>query len=330
MNIIMNYDYFLNLQINILIFLQNIRIEQFDFLIPFFLSITKLGEFFIVTTICCLIYWCIDSVKGIYLISLASVNVLISQFLKMLACVYRPWILSDKVEPVRSAIPYAKGYSFPSGHSAMASSVLGGFAYLLKHKIYSSIFVIVIFGVMFSRMWLGVHTPQDVLIGFVIGLILVFGLKPLVDYFENNKIYYLYALIIINVLTILSILFICYKSYPMDYLNGCLIVNPESSIYTYIICCSYSLGLISGAFLSRLYFPFETKNISNLIRILRGIFGYLLIVFSLHIINVYFFGNHQDYKLTLVVTSFLGFLITGIYPLVFMCVEKLFAKNIKK
>ena len=127
----------------------------------------------------------------------------------MIACVYRPWVLSDKIHPSELAIPFAKGYSFPSGHSSMSSSVIGGLAYLLKRKKLICILLIcLVLLIGFSRLWLGVHTPQDVICGLLIGFSLVFAVNKIIDWAEEKPNRYLFLTLLTDVLTALSIIYI--------------------------------------------------------------------------------------------------------------------------
>ena len=87
----------INQQIDFLLFLQNIRITHFEAYNKIFLSITILGEIWLPTLICAITYWCIDFRAGLYLFSLASINVMITHFAKMLACVYRPCHVFAKI-----------------------------------------------------------------------------------------------------------------------------------------------------------------------------------------------------------------------------------------
>lgn len=74
------------------------------------------------------------------------------------------------------------GYSFPSGHSMVSMSFYTTMTYLLIKKIKTKemksilwlINSLIISSIGFSRIYLGVHWPTDVLMGFVIGLIFTY------------------------------------------------------------------------------------------------------------------------------------------------------------
>lgn len=66
---------------------------------------------------------------------------------------------------------HADDWSFPSGHSQGAMVLWGWLAYELKDKRAYIIAAILIAGVGFSRVYLGVHFPIDVIGGYSIGLV---------------------------------------------------------------------------------------------------------------------------------------------------------------
>ena len=308
----------INPQIDFLTILQTIRTEHFEFLNKIFLSITILGEIWLPILICSIVYWCVDTKFGIYLFSLFGFQLLTAQLFKMIACVYRPWILSDKVHPVELAITAAKGYSFPSGHSATAASVLGGLAYINKNnKIICAAIISLIFLVGFSRMWLGVHTPQDVVTGLTIGFILVFWMNAAINWAEKNRNRYLFLSLIIDIFAVLALIYICYfNKYPYDYIAGKILVNPQGAIYSSINCFGYAIGLINGAFLCRRLTDFDAKNGSLKSKFIRGITGAILIFLLLKFLGGFIFQNTLDYKLTFLITAFIGFFITFLYPVI--------------
>jgi membrane-associated phospholipid phosphatase len=311
-------------QIDCLLFLQNIRLAHSDIIDKFFLSITIVGEFWLPTLICAIVYWCIDFRAGVYLFTLESFNVFITHFFKMIACVYRPWILDSRMNPSELAVPFATGYSFPSGHSAMSSSVLGGCAYLLrKRKITCLLIIGLILLIGFSRLWLGVHTPQDVVCGLTIGLILVFALNPLINWAEKDNKRYLYLLGIINVLVIVALIYITYfNTYRMDYVSGELLVSPQRQKYSTIIAYMYALGLINGCFLCRRFSPFNPKDESVKYRAVKGIIGTVLIIILLKFGLTYMIMNTICLKLMMPLVFVTGLIITFIYPVIFKKLSK--------
>jgi undecaprenyl-diphosphatase len=69
------------------------------------------------------------------------------------------------------------GYSFPSGHATMSMALYGFLIFLIWHmmpagklRVFMSILLsILILGIGYTRVYLGVHYPTDVLAGFMIG-----------------------------------------------------------------------------------------------------------------------------------------------------------------
>ena len=317
----------LNPQIDYLLWIQNIRMHFGTTFDSFFMSLTRFGEMTIPTLIICLIYWCFDSMAGLYLFSLNAFTLMFAQFFKMIACVYRPWVLSDKIHPVGVAFGTAGGYSFPSGHSAGVSSTMGGMAYVFrKHKIICILLILFCLLVGFSRNYLGVHTPQDIVVGLGIGLIFIFAVSALINWCEKDKNRYLYVLAVVNIMAVLMLYYICHKSYPMDYVDGKLLVNPAKYIYIAFIYFGWIPGLLNGAFLCRRFWPFDAKQGSKFIRTVRGVVGLLIAYALLHYIDVRFWANINDYKNTLAVLFSTGFFITAIYPAIFLVIENFVAK----
>lgn len=314
----------INPQIDCLLFLQNFRIGHLEALDKFFLSITIFGEFWLPTLICAITYWCIDFKSGIYLFSLESSNILLTHFFKMLACVYRPWILNNSLHPSELAVPFAKGYSFPSGHSAMASSIIGGVAYLVRNKKWlcaTLIGLILLIG--FSRLWLGVHTPQDVICGLSIGLILIFAINSLINWAEQNKNRYLYIAGIVNILALLALIYVdFFNSYRIDYVSGELLVNPQKTIYVTSVVYGYALGLINGCFLCRRFFPFNPKEGTLKNKIIRGIIGTILLLLLLKFVLEYIIMNTLSMRIAISMMFIMGLFVTLIYPVIFKKFQK--------
>jgi undecaprenyl-diphosphatase len=110
------------------------------------------------------VYWAIDREIGIRLGYLSLLSAWINSVFKHLFAIPRP--TAPQLD-----IPYpATDPSFPSGHAQGAVVNWAYLAYRFRNRIFWVVAVIVILGIGLSRLVLGVHFPQDVLGGWIIGL----------------------------------------------------------------------------------------------------------------------------------------------------------------
>ena len=79
----------------------------------------------------------------------------------------------------------AQGYSFPSGHTSSATAVYGSLANYLRNRYVTIVCVAIIAVVAFSRIFLGVHFPSDVLAGLIVGFVSVFLVSFLFNRFDS-------------------------------------------------------------------------------------------------------------------------------------------------
>ena len=320
----------LNPQIDFLLYLQNIRIHEGGIFDSSFNALTRLGELFWPTACICILYWCVDAKSGLYLCLVNGITLVFSQLLKMSACIYRPWILNDAIKPSPIVLKAAESYSFPSVHAMTASSSWGGFAYLTRKKPFiCAFFIILTLIIGFSRLYLGVHTPQDVVIGLLAGVFFIFVFNHLVDWCEKDLNRYLYVLGVINIFIIAVLCYIVFKDYPLDYVNGKLLVNPRGGIDVAVTYMGWIMGLTNGVILCRRFFPFDAKKGSKISKIIRALVGVLTSNLLFYVIQEKIFYNRviSDYKAIMAITFFVAFYMTAIYPLIFSRLFKNFGYN---
>lgn len=158
----------------LLYLLERIRMPVLN---EFMLLITRLGEETAFLVIALAIYWCVDKRKGYYLMTVGFIGTLGNQFLKLACRVPRPWVRDPNFTILEEAREAAAGYSFPSGHSQTAVGTFGSIAAFAGSKVLRWLCIAVCVLVPLSRMYIGVHTPSDVLVGSGMALILVGLLK---------------------------------------------------------------------------------------------------------------------------------------------------------
>ena len=155
--------------------LESIRTPALD---TFFSAVTYFGDELLFMALAMLIFWCVDKRTGYYAFLVGLFGTLANQFLKILCRIPRPWVLDPDFTIVESARAAATGYSFPSGHTQNAVGTFGVLAVTTHRKWVRAVCIALIVLVPFSRMYLGVHTPLDVGVAFLLAAILVAAFYP--------------------------------------------------------------------------------------------------------------------------------------------------------
>ena len=140
----------------------------------FMMTVTNIAMFGS-AILCVIIFWTVDRVFGYWLITNTVSGLFLNNVIKLTACIYRPWVRWPQLDPPEKAIESATGYSFPSGHTQVASSFFGSCSLSMwnKNKAVSFLCAVVIFLTALSRNFLGVHTLTDVLASIMISVIMI-------------------------------------------------------------------------------------------------------------------------------------------------------------
>ena len=211
-----------------------------------------------------LVYWCINKKNGLFLYVSFCISWFINGLIKLTVCAYRPWIRDARIVPAGDAIRTAGGYSFPSGHTMQSSPIYGGLAVLCRKSaaIVSCFFVLLILVTAFSRNYLGVHTPQDVVVGTVCGLCSVWVAAKIIAYCSNHPERENILLLLGLILSFASIYYITHKTYPLDYkADGSLLVDPQRMMNDTFLADGMLAGFVIGRFIEKTFIKFESTGL---------------------------------------------------------------------
>jgi membrane-associated phospholipid phosphatase len=128
--------------------------------------ITEFGGTAVYVILLPFIYWCVDEKKGVRLGLAVLVSAWINIGLKFLLNQPRPFF--ETYDPALGLIPEELG-GFPSGHAQNSLVMWTIIASWGKRKWLYGIAAVICLLVSFSRVYLGVHFPTDILGGWILG-----------------------------------------------------------------------------------------------------------------------------------------------------------------
>ena len=223
------------------------------------------------------------------------------EFVKVTVARLRPYAAVDKIkciypnEPGQDPLNFKiQGYSFPSGHSMMATNLFLAIPIYVRNIKYIAIGLVGVLIVALSRVGLGVHFPTDTIAGFIIALVIILLLSRIFDKIENRK--YIYLGIV--ALSLVGIVF-C----------------PAISYIKYVALAS---GISLGFLVEEKYVNFETPK-SRRDAIVR--FAGAIILFALLFVLIPKLAGNTD-LVKCIEYSLFTFIMLAIYPLAFKKIDR--------
>ena len=239
----------------------------------FMLLITQLGEETAFLVLALVMFWCVNKYTGYYILSVGFIGTLANQFMKLWFRIPRPWVLDENFTILEQAREAAAGYSFPSGHSQSAVGTFGSIAMTAKNRWVRIAAIAVAVLVPFSRMYIGVHTPLDVLVAAAMAVALLLILKPLVLGQKQKAMPWL-----LGVMTLMAVLFLCFVSFwnfPVDIDEH----NLQSGFKNAYTLLGALLGLVVVYIVDEKWLNFQTEAVwwAQILKVAGGL-GAVLIV----------------------------------------------------
>ena len=157
----------MSFELEILNQLQKLHTPVLDKIMVFITNLGSAGIIWIILTIVCLIIPRTRKAGWIMAVSLITDLILCNVIIKNLAARTRPYDINTGIQLL---VKTPGDYSFPSGHTAASFASVTAL-YLAGEKKLWKIALVLSCAIAFSRMYLYVHYPTDILGGIVIGIL---------------------------------------------------------------------------------------------------------------------------------------------------------------
>ena len=300
-------------------FLHLLESIRTPFLDQFFSLITYLGSEIVFLVLAVVFYWCVSKARGLYLMSVGFFGTVCNQFLKLACRIPRPWVRDPDFTIVERARTDAGGYSFPSGHTQNVAGTIGCLAIDAKRTWVRVVLLVLAALTAFSRMYLGVHTPWDVLVSLALAAVLVLVLHPVFRDMEERpkKFFTLWS-----VMLLCSLAFLLYaKLWPfpadMDQENYAEGVSNACKLLGALV----GMGIGYAIDLKWIRFRTEAPLLGQILKCVLGLLGLLALKEGLKpLLGTGNLSSALRYGLMLVFAA-------GVWPLTFPFFAKLSRKK---
>lgn len=276
------------------------------------------------------IYWCLDAKLGFRLGISLMLSGMINSGLKLVFRGPRPYWVEAKVQ----AFSAETSFGVPSGHSQNSAVVWGLIAKRIN-KTWAWVAAIILIGLIgFSRMYLGVHFPHDVLLGWLIGAVILWLIIKLESRFTSwfsryppsSQVLLAFAASILLILFVGMIRFLIGDyQLPQLWIMAAAQANPESdpiaplALSGMISNAGTLFGLAAGGIwlYQKGWMDARGELWKRLLRFLIGVIGVFVLWFGLG--EVFPRGEALiPFGLRYIRYALVGFWISGFAPWLFM------------
>ncbi|MBP3884825.1 MAG: phosphatase PAP2 family protein [Olsenella sp.] len=311
------------MDIDILLWLQDLRLAAGPAVEHAFVLLSSLSINALFLLVPFGIYWCFDKAKGFLAIASFAMANASNQLVKNTATVYRPWIRDARIQPAAEALGEATGYSFPSGHTVTATTTIGALGWAWRKRVWPLVLtVLYVLLVAFSRNFLGCHTPQDVLVALVESCLVIWFTSRLITWVDAAEGRDLIVLVAGLVLVVAFLVYVTVKPYPIDYVDGKLLVDPAKMTVDCFKAGGCAAGFLVGWFMERRLVGFSTEGIGAKQRVLRFVVGAVVVLLFHLVIGKAFSAFLGEFAAPLLRYGLTFFCAVFLAPLAFSLVEK--------
>jgi membrane-associated phospholipid phosphatase len=233
------------------------------------------------------IYWTVNKRLGIRLLFILLITHFITSTFKLLFHQPRPYWLGKVM-----GLAEEPTYGLPSSHASDSLAVWGYLAYRLKKTWLTVLVVIFVFFIGFSRLYLGVHFPHDVLFGWLIGAFVLWVFVKFEDrvaaWLNGQTVSmqigagFLFSLVVILVGALVQV-WLSGITDPPEWSSFSTQARTPNDFYT---LAGSLFGALCGYVLMKRLAPFETSGsaLQQLARYILGIIGLLVIYTGMDIL----------------------------------------------
>jgi membrane-associated phospholipid phosphatase len=268
----------------------------------FFEMISFLGEEFVYIAILSAIYWLYNKRLGEFIGVTLGVTFALNTGLKELFSKPRPFEVSDEI--INKRPETSTGHSMPSGHTQGAATFYMSTALGFKKRYGIILASMMTLLMMLSRMYLGVHYLEDVLVGALLGILLSV-ISYYLFFIKNVSNLLLHRIYLVTMIVFLPLGFIFIaKESANDFYKGYGIM----------------IGIMSGVMFEKRWVNFRIIDSfkGKLMRYLVGVVSLALVLTLTGVIADALFSAQVLINLIdLCRYTLIGFLGFGLYPFLF-------------